>query len=1226
MLWQRIRDLGRQPDVQMLPTPAAIQDAVLLSAETDAMLDEDPLLQQSYWSAIDQILRTAKAADLLPLRKLQEGKIRSLSRAIHQTGEAAESVRLFRRYPWAHSAQELLVEFAEDALRNGRPNWAARSFQDVLTHADDPVVLAQARVGSWLALAGTADWRDELERAMSVVPDDTMLPWRGGMAKAADIKTAIRMPLLSADVPSPPPLSSVRRVKVRLPAAFAAVEPVAPNQQFISSGLGAWTIRRIESASDLFVVIGSRHVACYDAGTMKLLRLCGTPLCSDPSWVEPVWRPAILGRSWNTAIGGRDGLSSRCPLIYSMKVSTRTAALEYDVAAWDAGTGRMLWSTGGRDEWKELRLQSEPVAGEGCLFVLATARKGAGNLPLYLVCMDSGSGAIAWQRLLGSLPGDNRLRNITLAGGTITLCHGALYVSTDLGIVACCDARDGALDWVRIYPSSLMDEHAAIQYQRDGTAPLVAADKVFIAPRDHTGVMALESTTGRLLWESVGVPSGQIIGVSGQVLLTQGDGVLAAINPATGANIWTKALDDARSPRAIVAGEYVLVAAGNRLLRFLASTGAVADELRLNGEAGAAFVLLADGSLAEFVEEPLPDPVEHPGSVAGPLRLPLAEQWSLPCESPLLVSGPAGGAGTSIFGILSDRLLLCVDAQRGHIVWQSRLPNRPDSVGFHGNLVLAAHDRTLTALNAASGATEWVLRLPFCADIVGGDASVLFAGELTKAGTVAAIEPGTGKTLWQKSFGDDPRLAGGRLEWIRLQGEAAGPPLLHVYWNSASFGNEGNRPAEVVVDAASGGVREVKRFLPGEPQWPSQIAFSDVRTYVRLRQQPPWPSRGPFLPDAIAYVGDGARAHFALLTQGQDLYAGLKLVMDVRPEIQYWSSAGLHPTAAGPFVRRIGRLDFFDATNSCTTYELPRNIPARTACNILDFRVDTGTVMVVSGSGSALPESTGERYQPYQWNGLQDCTGKGLVSLKCFKGLIQIGHSTMQLPEAGSNPTATLLNGQVKQHYQSSRIRMSNISSLGWSKYDVYLYGFGGTVAIEGVATQKCATADYSQAVNRTTFIHGVNYVKFAGVTGNAFTLDFSESAFSAIQIVNTSPSASKDKPEGLGVNWTGGGPGLLPTDVVGAEVACGNWYNINEYDLISGGLTTPQLARAVMSVDVFDRATGRLTGTQELPGARARARGAGYTDQARLLDGGLLTTDAMGVYFLRSKRTDANP
>lgn len=1218
--WKAMRAQGPAESVQIPSIPTAIQDAVLMSAESGAMVEDDPFFRQSYWCAIDLLIKSAKPAELLPLRELQERKTKALAREIRRKGGAAEAVNLFRRYPWAHSTHELLIEFAEDALRNGHNNWAARSFEDVLTHADDPAVLAEAHVGLWFTLAGMAGWHDELERAMSAVTDDTMLPWKGGLAKAAEIKAVIRTPTPPASVAPATPLADIKRVKIQLPAALAAVAPVMPNRQVAVSGLGIWIIRRIETTDDLLVVIGSRHVACYSSDTTKLLPLCGTHLSSNPSWVEPVWRPAILGQSWSTSIGGRNGGSSGYPPVYSMEIDSRAATLEYSVAAWNTGSGRMLWNTGGRPEWEELLLQSEPVAGEGCLYVLATGRSGAKGFPIYLICMDSGSGNILWQRLLGTLSIDNYRRSTILTSGAITLHQGSLYVSTDLGIAARCDARDGTLDWARTYPSCLADERAILQYGRDGTAPLVTAGRALIAPRDHTGVIALEPVSGRLLWENTLTPSDRIVGVSGNVLITQGAAALAGLNPATGACLWTKALDEMKAPRAIVTGEHILVTAGDRLTRLLASTGAAVDELHLTGGPGAAFAPLADGSIAEFTEEPVPDPAVKTGTIAGPLKLPLAGYWSLPCERPLLVLRPAGSSGTNTLAVLSDRLLFCIDPQRGHIVWQSRLPISPDSAGFHGRLVLTARDHAITALNAASGTTEWMLHLSFSADITGGDDRVLFAGDMTKAGTVAAIDPATGKLLWQKSFGDDSRLAGGQLEWIRIRGEAPEQPSLTLYWNSASFGGDGNRPAEVIIDATTGAIREVKRFLPGEPRWPAQIAFNDSRTYASLRRLPPWSSRGLFLPESLAYIGDGDRAHFMRLENGQELPTGLNLIMNVRPQAQYWSSVGLHPAADGAFVRRTGQLVAVDASNPTSiVYELPKDIAGRAAFNILDFQADATTVMTVSGAAGAIPEVAGDECHPYQWEALQDCTGKGSVSMECFRPIIQTGHSTLQLQEAGVNPAATLLNGQTRQHYQDSRIRMSNISSLGWTKYDVYLYGFTGTATVDRVSTQICASADWSRIADRTTFMPGVNYVRFPDLTGNSFTLDISQSPFSAVQIVNTSPGAVKEKPEGLGINWTGGGPAIRETDIVGAVTACNNWYNINEYDEISGGMTNAQSVRASMSMDVFDRVTGRLIGTQNLPGARIRAQKAGYTGQARLFNNGLLTTDANGVYFLRS-------
>ena len=187
----------------------------------------------------------------------------------------------------------------------------------------------------------------------------------------------------------------------------------------------------------------------------------------------------------------------------------------------------------------------------------------------------------------------------------------------------------------------------------------------------------------------------------------------------------------------------------------------------------------------------------------------------------------------------------------------------------------------------------------------------------------------------------------------------------------------------------------------------------------------------------------------------------------------------------------------------------------RTAFSILDFREETGTVVVVS-AGRNVPQD--ESDYPYLWNGLQDCTGRGDVTLKCFRGQVQLGHSTRQLQEAGSNPVTTLLNGAVKQHYMDSLVSMSGISSLGWSKFDVLFYGFAGTAGIDGGQSQTCASPDYSKVINRTTFVPGTNYLKFADL----------EASFRAkTEGLNVSPGPQVKKPASA-MTWTGSSARLV--------------------------------------------------------------------------------------------------
>jgi len=187
-------------------------------------------------------------------------------------------------------------------------------------------------------------------------------------------------------------------------------------------------------------------------------------------------------------------------------------------------------------------------------------------------------------------------------------------------------------------------------------------------------------------------------------------------------------------------------------------------------------------------------------------------------------------------------------------------------------------------------------------------------------------------------------------------------------------------------------------------------------------------------------------------------------------------------------------------------------------------------------------------YGEYVLAGLRDNTGKGSVTLACFNPYAQLWHATRGLPEAGASVVATLLDGVVKEHYKPSKFVMTGITSLGWAQYDLFIYGGKGTFRCWNssnaeVSPQTCTGLNPLNATHRTQFIVGTNYVKFAGLYGDNFRVEFPENEFSGIQIVKSGSGAN---PEGIGVRWTGGGLLLASTNGVGAEVVCGGWYNID--------------------------------------------------------------------------------
>ena len=245
---------------------------------------------------------------------------------------------------------------------------------------------------------------------------------------------------------------------------------------------------------------------------------------------------------------------------------------------------------------------------------------------------------------------------------------------------------------------------------------------------------------------------------------------------------------------------------------------------------------------------------------------------------------------------------------------------------------------------------------------------------------------------------------------------------------------------------------------------------------------------------------------------------------------------------------------------------------------------------------------------------LHDDAGNGNVTLTYYRlgARSQVFFAARGLPEAGANLVATLLNGLTGEYYGSQNIKMTGLNSLGWAKYDVFLYGGGA----KGVPA-------FDTPAHRTSLIRDVNYVKYEGKTGDSFELDFGWGGWSAIQVVDASGRPGPRR--SLGVRWTGPGPLLGADDKVGAEVAAGNWYNIltdyprGKFFVLSGGCLTVAGQRVCGFVDVFDRKTGQALDSQTLPAGDGPMHATSYDCQAKILDDALLMTDSNGVYLFRS-------
>jgi outer membrane protein assembly factor BamB len=1207
-----------------------VQETIKACADAGALWNEDASHRAQCWLTVDRMLRGLKPAALDPLRELQERSGGPFVQELMPASDESEIDRLFTRYPWSASVHARMIAFAETALREGRWDEALRAFHDVAAHSADTDLIASVYVGSWLAIAEGRGSHEALDAAMRAVPDDAALPWKGELVPAEDVKQAIRglLPHGLGDLGS---FANLRRQKLRLPYVLASDHPLPHGNSPVPRHLGPWPVSRIEPAGESIFIMGPRRVACYNRNTMALRwEQLSDPTLDMPTRVRAsadagafALRTVAIGSIRSSAVTIRSDSAQSPAAVYGLFFHSSVQGTLYEVTALDAQTGKPLWRTRERPEWNELEPLSEPVAAAGAVYVVATGAGDGADCPASLMCMDAETGATRWKTALGRLPAGGDLRKLARFGAGVTVNGRAVYVSTSLGLLACCDARDGTVEWVRAYPSALQTGRRANQCRREGAAPLVVGNRLFVAPRDHSGVIALDSDTGNTLWESILSPSDHIVGMVGATLVIRAGAELAGLDAASGQDLWTKSVGPSTGAPDQLAGTNVFVLSRSNLRRLDAATGQDLEEVPLSPPPGTEYALLPDGTLLDVCVEQNPLPAAAMAGTCGPPRVPLTNDWSLPCAYPLLVLPAAGQGPTNTFGVLSGRSFSCVKTQpRCELVWRAILGDGADSIGFHGRLVIAARGRKLTALDAMDGALRWSLTLPFDPQVVGGDERAVFAGDLTLQGRIAAVDPETGRILWLRWFGEEPRFGKGPLGWIAMDRDPAGASALKLYWKAALFGKEGWRQAVADVDALSGTIQDVQPFMPDEPQWPAYMFFGDSRTYVRNQRFLYGASRAGFHREAVACIGRDSQVRFFSLGQASDLAPGWK--RSVGPEVERRVGAlGFYTTSAGVYLKQLERLFAFEAaTGREVVYDL--SSATTTTARIIMNVQETGDALTVISGGRPPPPGIDSRL--YTHGGLKDDTSVGDVTIQFIKGGVTAQQvvGVRGIPEAGTSPVATLLDGQAKEHYVRQWISMSGINSLGWTRYDVFLYGAVGSVTINGKDKQACSGWDLGNPTHRTTFIQGVNYFKFEGVAGDAFTLDFmDDSYFSALQIVDASNgSAPGRKAASLGISWNGGPGGLGPNDRVGAEVAGGYWYVIGSDQergpysktYITGGYQDP-----VVRADVFDRATGAIRQTQELPVAPFDLVPFFSDRQAAILDDAVVMADTLGVHVLRS-------
>jgi outer membrane protein assembly factor BamB len=123
-------------------------------------------------------------------------------------------------------------------------------------------------------------------------------------------------------------------------------------------------------------------------------------------------------------------------------------------------------------------------------------------------------------------------------------------------------------------PAGPLHQAWAFDASRDVTAALVVDGRVFVWAEDL--VAALDATTGRRLWSRHLGPSGGIVFSHGQLVVGLcRSGLVLALNPATGANVWLTSIDTQTCQGMVADDDHVVVQRPDRFSTLDAATGAI---------------------------------------------------------------------------------------------------------------------------------------------------------------------------------------------------------------------------------------------------------------------------------------------------------------------------------------------------------------------------------------------------------------------------------------------------------------------------------------------------------------------------------------------------------------------------------------------------------------------------------------------------------------------------
>jgi len=187
------------------------------------------------------------------------------------------------------------------------------------------------------------------------------------------------------------------------------------------------------------------------------------------------------------------------------------------------GLDRTIWDTAKRKGsdplLAELSFNGEPVLAGGHLYALGWRKKG--YIDVFLVCLDARTGERLW-----SSPLVGNQVELTMFGetahepllGSVAVAEGAVFCSTNLGVVARVRASDGHVIWATEYEAQRRRAFRGrrSQYRMrpvwDRNPILLHEDRLIATPLDSADLIVIDTETG-IVRQRVAGESGFLVGI-----------------------------------------------------------------------------------------------------------------------------------------------------------------------------------------------------------------------------------------------------------------------------------------------------------------------------------------------------------------------------------------------------------------------------------------------------------------------------------------------------------------------------------------------------------------------------------------------------------------------------------------------------------------------------------------------------------------------------------------